>query len=289
MSIPRPYLYALPALVLLAVFIYWPIIYSLVLSFERWDFLSPHRPFVGFENYERLLAAPEFHNSLTVTLVFVVASVPLRLVLALGLAHALAAETRLARLLRAVYFAPVVVSSVAVAIIWSWLFDTDTGLVNAAFGLLGAPSVPWLRDPHLALAAVTIVAIWKQLGYDIVIYIAGLQAIPHDYYEAAAIDGAGVGRRFSAITLPLLAPTTFFLLVVSVIDSFQIFTIVNVMTQGGPALGTDVLINLLYRLGFEFFDIGRGSALAILLFLLLCALTLLKFGVIGRRISYEHY
>jgi multiple sugar transport system permease protein/sn-glycerol 3-phosphate transport system permease protein len=289
LSISKPYIYAFPALALLALFIYWPIVYSLALSFERWDFLSPHRPFVGFENYARLLAAPEFRNSLAVTAIFVAASVPVRLVLALALAHALAAETHLVRFLRAVYFAPVVVSSVAVAIIWSWLFDTDAGLVNAALALLGVAPVPWLRDPGLALAAVTMVAIWKQLGYDIVIYIAGLQAIPSDYYEAAALDGASPLDRFRAITVPLLAPTTFFLLVVSVIDSFQVFTIVNVMTQGGPALGTDVLINLLYRLGFEFFDIGRGSALAILLFLLLCTLTFVKFGVIGRRISYEHY
>ncbi|MEO1019710.1 MAG: sugar ABC transporter permease [Pseudomonadota bacterium] len=140
----------------------------------------------------------------------------------------------------------------------------------------------------MAIWSVAIVNIWKQLGYDLIIYIAGLQAIPRDYYDAAAIDGANRWHRFRAITVPLLMPTTLFLLVVAVIDSFQAFTLINVMTQGGPAWGTDVLVNLLYRTSFVLFDIGEGAALAVLLFILLLALTALKFGTIGRRVYYEY-
>src|SRR5690606_5476367 len=157
---------------------------------------------------------------------------------------------------------PYVTSSVAISVIWSWMFNTDIGIINAVIMALGFPRIPWFQDTDLALLAVGIVAIWKQLGYDVLLFIAGLNAIPEDYYEAARIERAGRWQRFKAITFPLVAPTTLFLLIVSVIDSFQIFTLVNVMTRGGPANGTDVLMNFLYYLSFTLFDISSGSALA---------------------------
>ena len=284
-----PYLYLAPALLVLVVFIYWPIGYSFWLSLHDWDFLRTVRPFVGFENYADLLGDDDFTNALWVTCVFTLASVPLRLVLALALAHLLVRETPAIHVLRTVYFMPVVASSVSVAVVWSWLYNTDLGLINQTIRLFGGTGLSWIFDTDTALMAVVIVNIWKQLGYDTVIYVAGLQAIPATYYEAARIDGARPLQQFVTITVPLVMPTTFFLLVISVIDSFQVFTLVNVMTQGGPALSTDVLINLFYRLSFIFFDIGRGSALAVLLFLLLLVLTVLKFGVLGRRVNYDLY
>lgn len=280
------YLYVLPALFFLTAFLLWPTVYSLVLSVQRWDLLSENRPFVGLENYRGLFSSGEFRNSLRVTLIFVTASVPVRMGLALGLAHLVLQETRLNRLLRGAYFLPVVSSSVAISLVWRWLFNTDAGLINAALTGLGATTVPWLIDPNTALWAVIIVSVWQGLGYDIVLFIAGLQAIPREYVEAARIDGANAWQVFRAITWPLLTPTTFFILVVSVIGSFQVFAIVNVMTGGGPALGTDVLVNLLYRRAFVYFDIGRASALAVVLLVILLVLTFIQFRVAGRRVHY---
>lgn len=283
----EPYLYVAPALTLLGLFVYWPIVLSLVLSVQRWDFLSSHRPFVGFENYRILLGSNEFWNSLSVTSLFVAGSVPVRMALALAIAIQLGGDGRLRRLLRAVYFLPVVSSAVAVAITWVWLLQTDQGLVNQLLGLVGIPAIPWLRSPSVAIWSIAMVNVWKHIGYDIVVYLAGLKAIPLAYYESAALDGANRWDVFRRITWPLLLPTTLFLLVVAVIDSFQVFTLVNIMTGGGPALGTDVLVHLLYRTGFITFEIGKASALAILLFLLLMLLTLGKFAIAKGRVRYD--
>ena len=282
-----PYLFVAPLMIFIAVFTYIPILASINLSFREWNFLAPDMPFVGLRNYEQLLASRDLWNSLWVTTLFAVLSVPLRLGLALGIASYLVRETLHSRLLRGALFLPSVTSTVSIAVVFSWVFSTDYGMVNAILGPLGLGKVPWLQDPQLALWVLIFVNTWKQIGYDIVIYIAGLQAIPRELYDAAAVDG---GRRihvFRRITLPLVMPTTYFLLMVSVIEAFQVFTIVNVMTRGGPAGATDMLVNLLYQIGFVLFDIGRGSALAVLLFILLVGLALLKSRIIGRKVHYE--
>jgi multiple sugar transport system permease protein/sn-glycerol 3-phosphate transport system permease protein len=283
-----PYAYAAPALVLLGLFVYWPIVYSFVLSFQRWDFLSAARPFVGFGNYRTLYQSADFWNAIRATLIFVAASVPLRLALALALALAVRDGGRLSRGLVLVYYLPVVSSTVAVAITWIWLFQTDQGLINQALAIFALGPVPWLRNGNTALAAIVIVSVWKQFGYDVVVYLAGLSSIPKDYAEAASLDGAGRLTIFRRITWPLLMPTTFFLLVVAVIDSFQVFTLINIMTGGGPALATEMLIVLLYRLGFVHFEIGLASALAMVLFAGLILLTVLQFRMIGRRVHYAY-
>lgn len=282
-----PYLFVAPLMIFIAVFTYVPILTSLNLSVRQWNFLTPDMPFVGLRNYEELFASAEFWNSLRVTTVFAVLSVPLRLGAALAIANWLVRETLPSRLLRGALFLPSVTSTVSIAVVFSWVFSTDYGMMNALLGWLGLGRPQWLQDPHLALWVLILVNTWKQIGYDIVIYIAGLQAIPQELYDAAAVDG---GRRFSVfrrVTMPLVMPTTYFLLVISVIEAFQVFTIVNVMTRGGPAGATDMLVNLLYEIGFELFDIGRGSALAVILFVLLVALAILKSRIIGRKVHYE--
>ncbi|KZM48753.1 sugar ABC transporter permease [Labrenzia sp. OB1] len=282
-----PYLLVLPLMSFIAVFTYIPIAASINLSFREWDFLSPTMPFVGLENYRLLLSSHEFWNSVRVTALFAVISVPIRLGLALMVASYLVRETLPSRLLRGALFLPSVTSTVSIAVVFSWMFATDYGMVNAFLVSLGLGRVPWLQDPQLALWVVIVVNTWKQLGYDIVIYIAGLQAVPQELYDAAAVDGGRKGHVFRRVTVPLVMPTTYFLLVVSVIEAFQIFTIVDVMTKGGPAGATDMLVNMLYRVGFTLFDIGQGSALAVLLFILLIALALFKSRVLGRRVHYE--
>lgn len=282
-----PYLYVAPLMIFIALFTYIPILASLNLSFREWNFLSPDMPFVGFRNYEQLLASHDLWNSLWVTTLFAVFSVPLRLGLALVIAAYLVRESMHVRLLRGALFLPSVTSTVSIAVVFSWVFSTDYGMVNALLGTFGLGKVQWLQNPHLALWVLIFVNTWKQIGYDIVIYIAGLQAIPRELYDAAAVDGGKRLHVFRRITMPLVMPTTYFLLVISVIEAFQVFTIVNVMTKGGPAGATDMLVNLLYEIGFVLFDIGRGSALAVLLFILLVGLAILKSRIIGRKVHYE--
>lgn len=282
-----PYLYVAPLMIFIALFTYIPILASLNLSFREWNFLSPDMPFVGFRNYEQLLASRDLWNSLWVTTLFAVFSVPLRLGLALVIAAYLVRESMHVRLLRGALFLPSVTSTVSIAVVFSWVFSTDYGMVNALLGTFGLGKVQWLQNPHLALWVLIFVNTWKQIGYDIVIYIAGLQAIPRELYDAAAVDGGKRLHVFRRITMPLVMPTTYFLLVISVIEAFQVFTIVNVMTKGGPAGATDMLVNLLYEIGFVLFDIGRGSALAVLLFILLVGLAILKSRIIGRKVHYE--
>lgn len=283
-----PYFYVLPVLSILGLFVYWPILSSVLLSLTHWDFLMPEPRYVGLDNYKFLLTSDEFWNALWVTVAFTLVSVPVRLLLALGLAMALLRNRRLERVLRAAFFLPVVVSTVAISIIWGWMYNTEFGLLNGLLALFDLGPVPWLTRPDMAIVSVAIVDIWKQIGYDMVLYIAGLQAIPSELLEAARIDGARFFKRFRTIVLPLLMPTTFFLIVVSVINSFQVFTIVNVLTQGGPAGGTDVLVHMLYRISFINFAIGQGSALAVMLFVVLIALTVFKFAVIGRSVHYGY-
>ena len=282
-----PYLLALPLLAFVAVFTYLPIAASVDLSLREWNFLRPEKPFVGLENYRILLSQREFWNALRVTVIFAVISVPLRLGLALAIASHLLRESLPSRLLRGALFLPSVTSTVSVAVIFSWIFATDGGLANSVLTAIGAPRVPWMQDPMLALGVLIAVNTWKQIGYDVIIYIAGLQAISVELYDAAAVDGGRRWHVFRRVTVPLVMPTTYFLLVVSVIEAFQIFTIVDVMTRGGPAGATDMLVNLLYRVGFTLFDIGQGSALAVLLFALLIALALVKSRILGRRVHYE--
>lgn len=282
-----PYLFVAPLMIFIALFTYIPILASLNLSFREWNFLSPDMPFVGFRNYEQLLASRDLWNSLWVTTLFAVLSVPLRLGLALVIANYLVRESMHVRLLRGALFLPSVTSTVSIAVVFSWVFSTDYGMVNALLGTFGLGKVQWLQNPHLALWVLIFVNTWKQIGYDIVIYIAGLQAIPRELYDAAAVDGGKRLHVFRRITMPLVMPTTYFLLIISVIEAFQVFTIVNVMTKGGPAGATDMLVNLLYEIGFVLFDIGRGSALAVLLFILLVGLAILKSRIIGRKVHYE--
>ena len=282
-----PSLLALPLLSFIAMFTYVPIVTSVNLSFREWDFLSPTKPWVGLDNYRLLLDSREFWNALKVTAIFAVISVPIRLSLALLIATRLMRETFVSRLMRGALFLPSVTSTVAIAVVFSWVFSTDYGVLNALLGALGLSKVYWMQDPRLALGVLILVNTWKQLGYDIIIYLAGLQAIPTELYDAAAVDG---GRRFHVfrrITVPLVMPTTYFLLVISVIEAFQVFTIVDVMTRGGPAGATDMLVNMLYRVGFTLFDIGLGSALAVLLFIILIALAVFKSRVLGRKVHYE--
>jgi multiple sugar transport system permease protein len=270
-------LFLLPTIVVLGTFNFYPALYSLYLSLFEWNGLSPTREFVGLANYARLLASGEFWNSLRVTLLYAGGVTLLALALGLGVAVLLNQPIRGQTLYRVLYFLPVITPTVASGVVWKYLFDPIQGVVNRSLGGVGITGPSWLSDPSWALAAVVVVGVWKRVGFNMVVYLAALQGIPKTYYEAAQLDGAGPGQQFRHITLPLLAPTTFFLVVTALIDAFQVFDLVYVMTSGGPLGGTDVLGYYLYRQGFRYSELGFASAVAYVMFALIFMVTLMQF------------
>jgi len=261
---------------------------GLAISFTDWDLLSTPK-FVGLYNYISLLTDdPLFWLSLKNTLVYSVIVIGIGVPLSLVLALAVNNKLRGIEIFRTIYFIPVVVSTVAAALVWKWIFAPDIGVVNTILRWFGVRGPLWLGSEKTALLSVAIVAIWLGLGYNMVILLAGLKGIPSHLYEAAAIDGAGGAQQFWYITLPLLTPTLFFVLVMSVISSFQVFSQVYVMTiQGGPNNATLTYIYYLWRNAFQYFKMGYASALAYVLFLIILVLTVIQMKFLGRRINYD--
>lgn len=273
-----------PNLFLFFVWTYWPLIYNVYLSFVQWDMISPYKVWVGLENYAVVFGDPKFGAILTNTLVFILGTVGGTLALGLPIALLLNQKLRGRNLARATVFAPVLVPGAAVAIVWVYIFDPRFGLLNALISPLGIPSPAWLTDVKWAMAAVIIVYIWKNLGYSVVIYLAGLQVIPRHLYEAAWVDGANAWQRFWHITLPGLSPIVFFLLVTGLLSSFQAFDILQAMTQGGPVRATTTLMYHLYDQAFIGFHPGRAGVLALVLFLFMFVLTVLQLQYIERKV-----
>jgi len=277
-----------PNLVLFALFNYRPLIYNAYLSFTDWNMISPVADFVGLANYREVFSSAEFRRALLNTFVLMLGSVVSTLVLGLALALLLNQQLRFRNAARSVLFAPYILSGAAIAVVWVYLFDPNYGLIRnlvAPFGLL---SPNWLRDPSWAMLAVTIVYVWKNVGYTLVIYLAGLQAIPRELYEAATTDGANAWQRFRHVTLPGLSPISFFLVVTSVLFSFQnTFDIIHVLTRGGPVDATTTLIYYLYEQGFVVFNAGRAGVAAVVLFVLLFVFTVLQVRYAERRVHYS--
>ncbi|MFQ5794999.1 MAG: carbohydrate ABC transporter permease [Candidatus Bipolaricaulia bacterium] len=277
------YLSLVPSLIIFLVFIAFPILYSLYLSFHEWSLLSPGKSFVGLDNYREVFTSRETRLALKNTLYYSLGAVPLLAAVSLGLALLLQGRRRGVELYRTVLFTPAVLSSVVVALLWSWVFDPHFGLFNHLLSRVGVRGPGWLADPRWAMPAVILTTLWKYVGYYMVIFVAGLQGIPRAYYEAAAIDGAGPVRRLWSITLPLLRRTTAFVLVVATIQSFQVFGLIYVMTGGGPMGSTSVVVHYLYQEAFEFFRMGYASAIAWVLFLIIFVLSFIQLRTVGRR------
>jgi multiple sugar transport system permease protein len=245
-----------------------------VISATSWDVLTEPR-FVGAANYVELAGDPLFRRVVGNTLVYVAVTVPVGIGIALALAVALDSGLRGAAIYRTVFFLPVVASSVAVAVVWRWLYSSDFGLLNWALGA----NVPWIASSEWALPSVMIAAVWKGLGYDLLVFLAGLKSIPGGLYEAAALDGASAWQRFWHVTLPLLAPTTFFVLVVALLRASQVFDLAYVLTGGGPANATNTVVLFLYEAAFHHFRMGYAAATAWVLFAAVAGLVFLW----GRR------
>ncbi len=268
--------FLLPGLGGLLIFIVLPILASLLLTLFDWDLLTPPE-FVGAANYLRLWHDPEFWAALRHTLTFIAGYLPLVLVAGLGAALALDAPLRGIGFIRTSFFLPVVSSWVAVALLWSWLFNPRYGLVNYLLSLVGITGPGWLYDPQWAMFAITLTSVWKDLGFVMVIFLAGLQSIPHDYHEAASLDGAGTWGRFRYITLPLLGPTTFFVTIILLINSFQVFDQVWVMTEGGPAGATTVLVERVVRHAFAYGEMGYAATISWAIFAMIFVVTVIQF------------
>ena len=280
------YLYLLPTFVGLILFSLGAIIASVGISFTDWDVLRPPH-WIGLSNYVRLFSTPLNWQVFGNTLYYMGVIVPVGTALALGLALALNRGLRGIVLLRSLYFLPVISSTVAVSLVWGWLYNQQFGLINYLLSLVGITGPAWLADTRTAMPAVIIMSIWKGLGYNMVIFLAGLQGIPRELYEAAAIDGAGAWARFRYVTLPLVSPTTFFVVVLSTIAAFQVFDQTYVMTGGGPAYSTTTLALFIYQNAFQWFHMGYAAALSYVLFAAVAVVTLVQFRVQGRFVFYR--
>ncbi|SEL86529.1 carbohydrate ABC transporter permease [Nonomuraea pusilla] len=277
--------FASPYLLHLVALTAWPVLASLFFSMTEYDLMSPPR-FVGFGNFARLFGDETFWRTLGNTAYFAVLFVPTQTALALLLAIALNQRLRGMALFRAAYFVPVVSSWVVVAYVADAVFNPQTGIANQVLGLAGLPAENWLQDPVLVIPTLAAVAVWKGVGYMMVLFLAGLQAIPEERYEAAKIDGASAWSRFRYVTLPGISGTTFLVLVLTSIETLQSFEQVYVMTDGGPHGASELTVLYLYRQGFQFFQMGYASAVAWVLFVLVLALTLVQFRLQRRWVHY---
>lgn len=265
----------LPNLIGFLAFTLIPVFASFFLSFTSWDMLTPVK-WVGLSNYAELLKDETFIKVFWNTIYFAGVSVPLGIVISLLLAVALD-RISLKKFYRAAYFLPVVSSMVAIAVVWQFIYNPEYGIMNYVLSWFGIQGPDWLTSTVWAMPAVILTSVWKNLGFNMLIFLAGLQGISDDYYEAANLDGANTVQKFFYITVPLLSPTTFFVTVMSFIASFQVFDTIFLMTQGGPARSTSVIVHYLYEHGFKYFNMGYASAMAYVLFFMMFVITMIQF------------
>lgn len=270
------WLFAAPSLLILTVFIIYPLTQSFWYSLHDWKIGASSQDWLGLGNYQRLLSDERFWNALRVTAIFAVASLVLQMTIGYAAAAALLRDSWFNRLVRSAFFFPTIVSLASIGLVWRFLLDPSIGLVAGLTSALGAEPVSWLQDPDLALPTVIFVSVWKNLGFTMIILLAGLKAVPTHLYEAANLDGATARQRTWHITLPSIRPTLLFTSMILMINSLQVFDLVYVMTDGGPLFATDTMVTMMFREGFKNFDIGYASAIAWVLFALILLLSALQ-------------
>lgn len=266
----------LPNLLIFMIFTVFPVLATFGISFTSWDLLGSME-WIGIKNYLDLFHDETFLKVTGNTFYFTAVSVPLCLIISFFMAVLLDSKIKFLKLWRAIYFLPVISSMVVVAIVWNWLYNPQFGLVNYFLGLLGIEGPAWLSDTTWAMPAVIITNIWKNMGYNMMLFLAGLQSISSSYYEAAELDGANFWQKTRYITLPMISFTTLFVVITSVIGSFRVFDLVMMMTDGGPARSTSVMVHYLYQNAFSYFKMGYACAQAVVLTLIVLILTLLQF------------
>lgn len=275
-------IFLLPALLGTLIFIVIPVICSFGLSFVQWDLLSPIK-FVGFENYREIFHDGLFYKILGNTIVFALSTSFLGVIIPLILASILNTKIRGSEFFKGAYFLPFITPMVVVGVVWAWIFDPNIGLLNQMLHL----HLNWLYDSKLAMPALIVVSVWKLIGYNMIIFLSSLSAISQSLFEAAKIDGANSFQIFKNVTIPMLSPTIFFVVIITAISSFQVFDLIYLMTQGGPFDSTNVLVYAIYKNAFEYFNVGKASAIAYVLFVIILVLTLIQWSLRKKLVYNE--
>lgn len=279
-------LFVLPALIPLFTFWVYPILKTIYISFTNWDYMTPDYDFVLFENYQKLFSDSRFYDALWNTLVFSVGTLIPTIAGGLILAFLLQKAFRGNGVFKFILFSPWITPTVAVSIVWTWIYEPDVGFANAVLECLYLPALKWINSSDTAMLAVIIVTVWKSLGYAMIFYISALEKVPTELYEANALDKANAFQRFRDVTWPSISPTTFFLVIITMVNSLQAYDQIQILTQGGPAGSTRTLLYMYYQLGFQEFDMGRAAALAVVLILITVLLSLVQFGGSKKWVHY---
>lgn len=264
-------IFILPALLGTLIFIIIPVICSFGLSFTKWDMLNPIS-FIGFENYKNIISDKSFYQTLLNTVVFAISTSLFGVIIPLILASVLNSKIRGSEFFKTAYFLPFITPMIVIGIIWGWIFDPNIGLLNRLIHI----HINWLYDVKFAMPALIAVSIWKLIGYNMIIFLSSLSSISQSLFEAAKIDGANSFQTFKNVTVPILSPTIFFVVIITTISSFQVFDLIYLMTQGGPFNSTNVLVYSIYQNAFEYFNVGKASAIAYVLFAIILILTLIQ-------------
>lgn len=273
------WVFIMPAVVGTFIFIIIPVICSFGLSFTKWDLLNPIQ-FVGFDNYKEIFTEPLFYKILWNTVVFALSTSVFGVIIPLVLACILNSKIRGSEFYKTAYFLPFITPMIVIGVVWEWIFDPNIGLLKHLH-------INWLYDPHYAMTALIIVSVWKLIGYNMVIFLSALSGISQSMFEASKIDGANAFQTFKNVTVPLLSPTIFFVVIITAISSLQVFDLIYLMTQGGPLDSTNVLVYAVYKNAFEYFNAGKASAIAYVLFVIILVLTLIQWNLRKKLVYNE--
>lgn len=276
------WVFIFPALIGTLIFIIIPVICSFGLSFAKWDLLNPIE-FAGLANYKEIFSEPLFYKILWNTVVFAVSTSVFGVIIPLVLACILNSKIRGAEFYKTAYFLPFITPMIVIGVVWEWIFDPNIGLLNHILNI----HINWLYDTHYAMTALIIVSVWKLIGYNMIIFLSSLSGISQSMFEAAKIDGATPFQTFKYVTVPLLSPSIFFVVIITAISSFQIFDLIYLMTQGGPLDSTNVLVYAIYKNAFEYFNVGKASAIAYVLFSIILVLTLIQWNLRKKLVYNE--
>lgn len=279
-------LFVLPALIPLIVFWIYPICRSIWLSLTDWDFMTVDYNFIGLKNYISLFQDSRFYAALLNTLIFTAGTLLPTIVGGLGLALLLQKNFRGSGFFKFILFSPWITPTVAISIVWTWIFQPDGGFANQILSLFGLPALKWISSSQTAMLSVIIVTVWKSLGYAMIFYLSALEKVPTELYEASDLDGANAFQRFWYMTLPSISPTTFFLMIITMVNSLQAYDQIQILTQGGPSGSTRTLLYMYYQLGFQEFHMGQAAATAVVMILITVLLSCVQFGASKKWVNY---
>ena len=285
-KVSSAWLFVIPALIPLIVFWIYPIFKSIYISFTDWDYMSPTYNFVFFDNFKALFKDQRFYDALWNTIVFTLGTLLPTIVLGLLLALLLQKSFKGSGIIKFILFSPWITPTVAVSIVWTWIYDPDSGIANVILNFFGLPGLQWIKSSDTAMLSVIIVTVWKSLGYAMIFYLSALEKVPRELYEASGMDGAKNWQRFRDVTIPCISPTTFFLMIITMVNSLQAYDQIQILTQGGPSGSTRTLLYMYYQLGFEEFNMGQATAVAIVLILITVLLSVVQFTGSKKWVHY---